>query len=157
VRLKLVAVGRRMPSWVEAGVEDYRRRFSGGCTLEIVPVEAAPRRKTTDLGRAKAEEGARLLKAAEGCHKIALDIRGRPWSTEELAERLDHWIRHGTDTALIIGGADGLDPATLAACPEHWSLGPLTLPHPLVRLIVSEQLYRAWSLRQGHPYHRGAP
>ena len=154
MRIRLVAVGRRMPPWVDEGVREYTRRLRQGCTLEVVAVDAVTRHKNTDPARAMAEEGRRLLRAAGAAHRVALDGRGSPWSTEDLAARLERWSHHGGEVALLVGGADGLDPHTLAQCPERWSLGPLTLPHPLVRIIVAEQIYRAWSLNQGHPYHR---
>lgn len=154
MRIRLVAVGRRMPAWVDEGVREYTRRLRHGCTLEVVPVEAVTRHKGTDPAQARTEEGRRLLRAAGDAHRVALDGRGRPWSTEDLAARLAQWSQAGREVALLVGGADGLDPALLAQCPEHWSLGPLTLPHPLVRIVVAEQIYRAWSLNQGHPYHR---
>ncbi len=143
-----------MPPWVDAGVEDYRRRLRGDCRLEIQAVEAEPRRKNTDPRRARRRESERLLRAASDAHRVALDGTGQPWRTEDLAQRLRQWRRLGRDVALLVGGADGHDPWLLEQCQERWSLGPLTLPHPLVRIIVAEQLYRAWSLDHGHPYHR---
>lgn len=154
MRIRLVAVGRRMPPWVDEGVREYTRRLRQGCTLEVVPVDAVTRHKNTDPARAMAEEGRRLLRAAGDAHRVALDGRGHPWRTEDLAARLEHWSQNGGEVALLVGGADGLWPPLRAQADEAWSLSPLTLPHALVRILVAEQIYRAWSLLRGHPYHR---
>jgi 23S rRNA (pseudouridine1915-N3)-methyltransferase len=164
MRLHLLSVGRRMPGWVEQGFVEYAKRLPPECRLSLVEIEPAQRGK----GRGKAgasealrersrdEEGERLLKAVpSGALVIALDLGGRAWSTEELAGRLDAWLAGGRDVALLVGGPDGLSAACLARAEQRWSLSPLTFPHPLVRIILAEQIYRAWSIRAGHPYHRG--
>ena len=111
--------------------------------------------KTRDPARLVAEEGAALLGAIpKGAHVVALDGRGKTWSSEELAAQLARWRMQGKDLAFLIGGADGLAPAVLERADQHWSLGPLTFPHPLVRIVVAEQLYRASSQLAHHPYHR---
>ena len=90
-----------------------------------------------------------------GVHRVALEVGGRAWSTEQLKDQLDRWLAGGRDVVMLIGGPDGLAEDLSRSCDQHWSLSPLTLPHPLVRVIVAEQLYRAWSMLRGHPYHGG--
>lgn len=155
--IHLIAVGERMPGWLAEGYREYARRLSGGLALRLVEVAAGRRPRGGDPARAVADEGARLLAAVPpGARTVALDERGELWSTVALAERLGAWQREARPVALLVGGPDGLDGACLARAETRWSLSPLTLPHLLVRLLVAEQLYRAWSLRAGHPYHRGA-
>lgn len=156
LRLHLVAAGDRPPAWVAAGFADYARRLTGDVTLRLVEVPIAARPKGAGIARAVADEGARLLAAVPpGARVVALAVDGQPWSTDGLAGRLEAWSADGRDVALLVGGPDGLAAACLARADERWSLGPLTLPHMLVRVIVAEALYRAWSVRAGHPYHRG--
>jgi 23S rRNA (pseudouridine1915-N3)-methyltransferase len=152
MRALLIAVGERMPAWVQQGFAEYVKRLSRELPLELVEVSA----KSRDPARAMAEEGAALLAAIpKGAHAVALDGRGKPWSSEDLAKQLAHWRMQGKDLAFLIGGADGFAPTVLDRVDHKWSLGPMTLPHPLVRIVVAEQLYRAASLLGGHPYHRG--
>ena len=160
MRLTLVAVGRRMPGWVTAGAEEYARRLPGHWSFEVREVAQA---SGGDVGSRTAREGEALLAAAAGPasrraaapHLVALDERGTRHDTAALAARLERWQGSGRDVALLVGGADGLHPDVLARADERWSLSPLTFPHPLVRVILVEQLYRAQSLLAGHPYHRG--
>ena len=155
MRIHLVALGTRMPPWVEAGFADYARRLPPQCRLVLQAVPAVKRRKGADPARALAEEGRRLLAAApRGAHLVALEVGGRRRSTGDLARWLEGRLAAGRDCALLVGGADGLAPACRQAAAECWSLSDLTLAHPLVRVVVAEQLYRAWSILQGHPYHR---
>ncbi|WP_027349123.1 23S rRNA (pseudouridine(1915)-N(3))-methyltransferase RlmH [Halotalea alkalilenta] len=155
MKLRVLAVGTRMPGWVVEGVEEYRKRMPRECQLAIEEIAPGPRGKNADVARAIAQEGDRMLARLDGDLQIvALDVQGRPWSTPELATRLDGWKLDGRDVALLIGGPDGLDPRCLARAEAHWSLSRLTLPHPLVRVVLAEQLYRAWTLSIGHPYHR---
>lgn len=154
MRIHLLSVGRRMPAWVQAGWEDYARRLPPECALQLVEIEPVQRGRGPAT-RAVQEEGERMLKAVpKGAGVIALDVAGEPWSTARLAEALRGWLAGGRDMALLVGGADGLAAGCLARAERRWSLSPLTFPHPLVRVILAEQLYRAWSLLQGHPYHR---
>ena len=156
MQIRLIAVGTRMPAWVEEGYAEYARRLPPECALRLVEIPAGRRGKNTDVQRLQREEGERTLKAVpRGARVVALDVRGRAWSTEQLARELDGWMTEGRDPALLVGGPEGLAPACLEAAELRWSLSPLTLPHPLVRILVAEQLYRAWSLLAGHPYHRG--
>ena len=155
MRLRLIAVGTRVPDWVEAGFTDYARRLPRDNRLELVPVAAADRRNGRGADHWREEEAGRLLGAVGGNSLVvALDVAGRRLSTEGLADCLRDWRMQGRDPALLIGGADGLAPRCLAAAEMCWSLSPLTLPHALVRVVVAEQVYRAWTLVAGHPYHR---
>lgn len=153
---RLLAVGERMPGWVAAGFSEYVKRLSHGLPLELVEIRPGVRGKGRDGARARAAEGAAIIAALprDAC-VVALDGAGTPWSSERLAERLAHWRFEGRDLAFVIGGPDGHAPDVLRRADERWSLGPLTLPHMLVRLVVAEQLYRAVTILNGHPYHRG--
>jgi 23S rRNA (pseudouridine1915-N3)-methyltransferase len=155
VRIHLVAVGTRMPGWVQEGYTEYARRLPPECRLELLEVPAGQRGKGADLARVMRQEGERLLAAVpRGAARWALDQRGREWSTEDLARRLEGWLAEGRDVVLLVGGPEGLADACRAGAEGLWSLSRLTLPHPLVRVVVAEQVYRAWTLLAGHPYHR---
>lgn len=155
MRIALLSVGRRMPTWIDSGFDEYAKRLPPECALRLVEIDPVTRRKGTDSARALRVEGERLLQAVpKGAGVIALDVGGRMWSTEELAAELERWLGAGRDVALLVGGADGLSEDCLARAERRWSLSPLTFAHPLVRLILAEQVYRAWTLIQGHPYHR---
>ena len=155
MKARLVAVGERAPGWVAEGFAEYRKRLSHWLPLELVEVAPGLRGKGRDSARAMAEEGARVLAALpKSAHVVVLDGGGKPWSSEQLAARMEHWRQGGQDLAFLVGGPEGHSPEVLAAAAETWSLGPLTLPHMLVRLVVAEQLYRAAALLANHPYHR---
>lgn len=153
MRILLIATGERMPGWVQQGYQEYAKRLPPECGLHLTEIT---RGKGASVARAIHDEGERMVAAIpRGSRVIALEVDGRPWRTEELAQRLEEWMRSGGDIALLVGGPDGLSPACRARANEQWSLSPLTLPHPLVRIVLAEQLYRAWSILKGHPYHRG--
>jgi 23S rRNA (pseudouridine1915-N3)-methyltransferase len=155
LRLILLAAANRQPDWVDTGFREYAGRLRGRCTLELVTTALARRTASTPAERAAAEEGARLLKRVpSGAHLVALTERGQPWTTRQLADRLERWMQRGVPVCLLVGGPDGLSSECAARAAEHWSLSPLTLPHGLVRVVAAEALYRAWSLLEGHPYHR---
>lgn len=155
MRIKLITVGTRMPGWVTQGYGEYAKRLSGDLTLELQELALGHRGKGADLARAIQREGDQMLAAVpKGDRVLALDVRGRPWSTEQLAEQLAGWQMGGQHLSLLVGGPDGLDPRCLALADQRWSLSALTLPHPLVRVLLAEQLYRAWTLLKGHPYHK---
>jgi 23S rRNA (pseudouridine1915-N3)-methyltransferase len=155
VKLKLIAVGGRMPPWVTAGFEDYAARLPRELRFELIELPLAPRSaKNPDLERAKSAEGEKILERSQGTHRVMLDERGSAWSSTELSDRLGAWMQNGRDVSLLIGGPDGHSRAVQDASDERWSLSKLTLPHALVRVLVAEQLYRAWTLRSNHPYHR---
>lgn len=156
MRLVLVAVGKGMPDWVAAGFAAYRRRLPRQCALELR--EVASTRHPEDPQRGLREECEHLLSATpKNSQVIALDERGESWSSEALARHLSGWLGGGRPIAFLIGGAAGLDPECKTRADRVWSLSALTLPHMLVRVIVAEQLYRAWSILERHPYHRGEP
>jgi 23S rRNA (pseudouridine1915-N3)-methyltransferase len=144
-----------MPGWVEEGCTEYTKRLSGDISLELVEITAGKRSKGADLARLKEQEGDALLAALKPQERvIALDVLGRTLSTEDMAATLRDWQVDGRPAALLIGGPEGLSRAVLERADEKWSLSRLTLPHPLVRIVIAEQIYRAWSLLKGHPYHR---
>jgi 23S rRNA (pseudouridine1915-N3)-methyltransferase len=155
MHIRLLAIGTRMPDWVTSGWRDYAERLPRECRLELTEIPLARRGKNPDLDRLRRQEGERLLAALpDRMRLLALDVGGRQWSTPELAEQLAGWLADGRDLALAVGGPDGLDPAVTTRAEGRWSLSRLTLPHPLVRVLVAEQLYRAWSILNNHPYHR---
>lgn len=154
MRIRLLVVGSRVDAWVRDGFEEYRSRLPRECRLELVEVGAPKRSPKSDLERLKREQGIKLLAAARGCRVVVLDERGRQFDTGELATSLRAWMEDGRDVAMLVGGPDGLSPECLAAAEYSWSLSRLTLPHALVRIVVAEQCYRAWSVLAGHPYHR---
>lgn len=144
-----------MPGWVTEAWTDYSRRMPRELTLELRELPVARRGRNPDLARLRRQEGQALLNAVpSGYHRVALDGGGTAWSTEELAGALRAWMAGGRHCAFLVGGPDGLDPDCLAAAEQRWSLGPLTLPHALVRVVLAEQLYRAWTIIANHPYHR---
>ena len=155
MRARLIAVGERMPTWVAEGFAEYRKRLSHDLPLELVELKPGTRGKGRDDARAMQDEGAAILATlSRDTHVISLDGRGKAWSSEELAQQLAKWRMDGRDLAFLIGGPDGHAPEVLARADQSWSLGSLTLPHMLVRLVLAEQLYRATTLLAGHPYHR---
>ena len=153
---RLIAVGERMPGWVAEGFSEYAKRLSHELPLQLVEIKPGARGKGRDDARAMADEGAALLSALpRDTHVVALDGRGTTWSSEQLAQQLSDWRMAGHDLAFLIGGPDGHAHEVLQRANQRWSLGSLTLPHMLVRLVVAEQLYRAVTILNGHPYHRG--
>lgn len=156
MKARLIATGERAPPWVAEGFAEYRKRLSHWLPLELVEIEPGLRGKGRDPQRAIEEEGRRVLAALpKHAHVVALEVTGRAHTSAGLAQRLEHWRAQGRDLAFLIGGPEGHAPGVLAAADETWSLGPLTLPHMLVRLVVAEQLYRAAAMLANHPYHRG--
>jgi len=154
VRTLLIAVGDRLPAWVQEGYAEYAKRLSRELPLQLV--EISTKSRSRDVARAIADEGNAILASIpKSAHVVALDGRGQPWSSEDVALQLTRWRMLGQDLAFVIGGPDGLAPAVFARAQQRWSLGPATLPHPLVRIVVAEQLYRAVSQLGNHPYHRG--
>ncbi len=145
-----------MPSWVQDGYNEYVKRLPrGDLELELVELPLAPRGKNSDIQRAMERESEAIRAAiGKGDRVVALDVLGKSWSTEQLAEQLAGWRMDGRHVSLLIGGPDGLAPTALALAEQRWSLSALTLPHPLVRIVLAEQLYRAWTILHNHPYHK---
>lgn len=155
MKVRLVAVGERMPAWVETGYAEYAKRLTGEIRLELVEIPALKRTKSSDLVRIREQEGERMVAAlAHDDRVVALEVGGKALSTEALSAELARTLPEGRDIALLVGGPEGLAQCALARARERWSLSALTLPHPLVRVLVAEQVYRGWSLLRGHPYHR---
>jgi len=155
MRIHLIAVGTRMPSWVSEGYQEYAKRLPRECRLQLLEVPLSKRHKSMTAAQAKQQEGKAMLAALpKDCTVIALDVAGKSWGTEDLARNLDDWLGSGRDVALLVGGPDGLSPSCLDRADRRWSLSALTYPHSLVRIVLAEQLYRAWTLNTGHPYHR---
>lgn len=155
MRLHLLCVGARQPAWINQGFETYARRMPRDCALGLTEISTRHRGRGADIKRAVDKESARLIQSIpEGALVVALSADGEPWSTQQLADRLDAWRRDHQNVALLIGGAEGLAPACLERAHGRWSLSALTLPHGLARVVVAEQLYRAWTILTGHPYHR---
>lgn len=154
MRIRLLAVGQRMPGWVSEGFTEYTRRLKPRLPVELVEIPAT-KRGSGDVARAMAEEGRTILTALRPAdHVVALEERGKMRTSIELSRWLGQRMQAGEDLAFLIGGADGFAPEVLARTHERWSLSPLTLPHALVRVLFAEQLYRAVTLLDGHPYHR---
>jgi len=144
-----------MPSWVEAGVKDYLKRLPPHLAFNLVELPLPKRGKNADIKRLMQQESEAILQQIKTTDwVVALEVTGKTYSTEQLAQQLKHWQLERRDVKLLIGGPDGLHPDCLQRANQTWSLSPLTLPHPLVRVIVTEQIYRANSILSGHPYHR---
>lgn len=155
MQIHIIAVGTRMPDWVQAGYAEYAKRLPHECRLRLHEIPAGKRAKGADLVRLARNEGARLLAAVPPDSRVvALDRHGRELDTQALAGRMEKLLGAGQDLALLVGGPEGLTPECLAAAHERWSLSKLTLAHPVVRVVLAEQLYRAWSILRGLPYHR---
>ncbi len=155
MRLRLICVGQKMPGWVSAGYHEYARRMPPELPLELVEIPLAHRGKNPDTARlVRRESDAILAATGQKDRVVALEVGGRPWSTEKLASQLEQWQQDGRDVSFLVGGPDGLADACRERATQQWSLSPLTLPHPLVRIVLAEQLYRAWSITRNHPYHR---
>ena len=137
----------RLPKWVDDGFYEYQRRFPSDMPFDLVEIPAGKRGKNADIARILQKEGEAMLAAVpKGNRIITLDIPGKRWDTGQLASQLDAWKLDGRDVSILIGGPEGLAPACKAAADQSWSLSPLTLPHPMVRVIMAESLYRALSV-----------
>lgn len=155
MHIHLIAIGQRMDAWVNEAYQEFAKRMPPECALLLKEIPAGKRGKNADIPRILQQEGERMLAAIpDGARVIALDVEGRQWSTPQLAQQLEQWLPSGQDVALLVGGPEGLAPQCLERARQRWSLSALTLPHPLVRVVLAEQLYRAWTIIKGHPYHR---
>jgi 23S rRNA (pseudouridine1915-N3)-methyltransferase len=154
LKLRIVALGHRMPAWVTAGYDEYAKRMPRELALELVELKPEPRDRGKPAAQLLALEGPRILAACHGMALVALDERGAAWTTRQLALNLQRWRDGATDVAFVIGSADGIDPSVKEAATSIVALSALTLPHGMVRVMLAEQLYRATSINSGHPYHR---
>jgi len=155
MKIRLIAIGGKMPRWVTEGYNEYAKRFPAEVSFELIELSLGHRGKGADLARARKQEGDQMLAAIpKGDRVIALEVGGKSWSTEQLAEQLERWQMDGRNVSLLVGGPEGLDSRCVALADQKWSLSALTLPHPLVRVLLAEQLYRACTILQGHPYHK---
>lgn len=155
MKIHFIAVGNRMPTWIVSGYQEYAQRLTQDCVLQLIEIAPAKRAKAMDTAKVLREESERIHAAIpKGCLTVVLDERGQEFATLELANELSRWLSSGRDVALLAGGTDGLADDCKTLAEKQWSLSRLTLPHPLVRVVVAEQLYRAWSVLHNHPYHR---
>ncbi len=155
MKLHLIAIGSKMPAWVNAGFAEYQKRLPEHFSLLLHELPMEKRSANTSAQRLKEKEGELILKTLpKRCHVIALDEHGREFNSQELAQKVESLQAAGSDAAIIIGGPDGLSAAVKTRADELWSLSRLTLPHPLVRIVLAETLYRAWSISMNLPYHR---
>ena len=154
MKLKLLAVGTRMPQWVETGFNEYHKRMPAELKLETIEIPLSPKGKGSSNSSKESQGQAILKHIGKQDRVVALDVLGKSMSTESLATQLANWQMNGQDICLLIGGPDGLSTECLQRADTKWSLSDLTLPHPLVRVLLMEQLYRAWTINQNHPYHR---
>lgn len=155
MKLHIFAVGHKMPDWITAGFDEYAKRMPPELRIELREIKPEPRGTGRPAQSVMAAEGQRIESALpKGTRVVALDERGRDWTTMQFAAALPDWQRDGRDVAFVIGGADGLDPQVKARAEVLLRLSSLTLPHGMVRVLLAEQLYRAWSITQNHPYHR---
>ncbi len=155
MRITILAIGTRLPGWVYEGFGVCQQRMPRDIIIDLEEIPLVSRTPKSRPGPAVEKEGARLLRRLKQQDlMVALDEAGEPWTSAELAARLQEWLQRHPRIALVIGGPDGLSAACKQRANLSWSLSPLTLPHGLVRVLVAEQLYRAWTMLQGHPYHR---
>ena len=155
MKLRMLAVGTRMPDWVETGCNEYVKRLPPELRIQVLEIPLGSRGKSQSNAKAIESEGQALLKAlGQRDFVVALDVQGKTMSTETLAAKLSHWQMDGRDISLLVGGPDGLSADCLTRADMRWSLSDLTLPHSLVRIVLMEQLYRAWTINANHPYHR---
>lgn len=155
MKITILAVGKRMPEWVEMAYGEYAKRLPRELSPTLIELPLALRTKNAAVEKLKQEEGEQMLAALPQHNRvIVLDVPGKNISTEGLAKKIENWQMNGQDISILIGGPDGLSSACLSRADESWSLSAMTLPHPLVRIVLIEQLYRAWTILTNHPYHK---
>lgn len=155
MKIRVLTITHKSPAWITEGYEEYARRLPASLALELIEIPAEKRRANADLKRLTQREGEKMLSAIKSDHLvIALDVKGKSWSTQELAEQVSNWRESSRNVDLLVGGPEGLSPECLKKAETVWSLSALTFPHFLVKVIVAEQIYRAYSILNKHPYHR---
>ena len=153
--IHFITVGQKMPKWVQDGYAEYAKRLPKSCAIKLVELPMAQRGKTGSADKYKAEEAKKILAAIpKGAQLIVLDEYGQQVTTKGLADKLEDWLASGQDVALVVGGPDGLEQSLIEQAKWKWGLSKLTMPHPMVRILVAEQIYRAYSVINNHPYHR---
>ncbi|BCN94016.1 ribosomal RNA large subunit methyltransferase H [Thiomicrorhabdus immobilis] len=153
--IHFITVGQKMPKWVQDGYAEYAKRLPKSCAIKLIELPMATRGKTGSADKYKAEEAKKILAAIpKGAQLIVLDEHGQQVTTKGLADKLEEWLASGQDVALVVGGPDGLEQSLIQQASWKWGLSKLTMPHPMVRILVAEQIYRAYSVIQNHPYHR---
>lgn len=155
MKITLIAMGQRLESWVQEGFLFYQKRFPSSFSLSLKEIPLLKRTPKSFIPPILEEEGKLMLNAVSpGDTVIALDVKGLSLTSEKLAQKLQQFQDRGQNISIFIGSPEGMPPACLAKADQHWSLSPLTLPHPLVRLLLAEALYRSWSIINNHPYHK---
>ena len=153
--IHIVSVGHKVPAWVETAVEDFKKRFPPELKINLIQIPLIKRGKNPDIKRIVRDEGAKIIAAIPAASvQVALDVKGKKVTTESLSKLLNNWIEQGQDVAIVIGGPDGMSQAVLNESSLTLSMSDLTFPHTLVKVMLIEQLYRAWSILKNHPYHR---
>ncbi len=144
-----------MPRWVVEGYQEYAKRMPADLPLDLIEIPLSTRGKNADVARLMRREGEQMLAATQpGDRIVTLEVTGKNWSTEQLAEQLERWRLEARNVNLMVGGPEGLAEDVAARSDQRWSLSALTLPHPLVRILLAEQIYRAWTVLNRHPYHK---
>jgi len=155
MRIQIIAVGERMPSWVQQGYQEYIKRIGAGINIRLVEISAEKRAKSSNTKKILEKEAQRtLLAIGKDHHVIALDREGQSWSTEQLAAKISAWQQDGTNISILIGGPEGMAPELLQRAQTSMSFSAMTFPHPIIRVMLAEQLYRAYSILTHHPYHK---
>lgn len=155
MRIHLIAAGTKIEPWISQGFDRYNHRLPNQNRIVLSEIPISKRTSNSNVQQLIEQEGKKMLAVApKSCLNIALDVNGEYWSTEQLAKKFSGWMNNGSDVALYIGGPDGLSKGCNQSASSTWSLSPLTLPHAMVRVIIAEQIYRAWSIINNHPYHR---
>jgi len=153
--IHILAVGTKMPGWVTQGVDEYLRRMPSECQVKIIELPLGQRVKSKNIKQAMLQEEKSILAAIpNNTLVIAMEVKAKIWSTELLSEKMQDWMQSGKDVALLVGGPDGMTQACINKAVDKWSLSNLTLPHPLVRIVLAEQLYRGLMVIKNHPYHK---
>ena len=155
MKVKILSVGTKMPAWVQEGIAEYQKRLVADLDFSLIEIPMAKRTKNSNSDQCRKKESDALLASIRsGDYVVALDVSGKSFSTEDLAGKIVDFRQQGENLSLLIGGPDGLGAECLTRASERWSLSALTFPHPLARVVITEQFYRAISIIKGHPYHR---